>query len=292
MKRSGERAERASKTTTHAIVARDADLAIVLRRGPTRHVRLLCWNLRNDTVEGGQWLVGTVYFGACDVSPNGELFVYFARKGNRTFTGVSRPPYFTTLAFWEAELPWTGGGFFVENDHLVLGVTHAPNEGFLPPRLTVSAVWSYLAWNGNLHKPSPDTFGDAVLKTPEARQHWQIHGSRYRKPNPREGSLVLERDESPGRAGRYRLVNATVRVETVVRDLGSLDWADWAKDGTLIFGDAGRLYRQHVRRGGARKPSDPSLVADLTTQSFERIEAPEDSRRWPRAMQGAPGRKR
>ena len=268
----------ASKTTTHAIVARDADLVIVLRRGPSRHVRLLRWDLRRDEVEGGQWLMGTVTFGACSLSPKGELLVYVARKGSRTFTAVSRPPYFTALAFWESELPWTGGGFFVDDDHLVLGVTHEPNQGSLPPRLKISDIWSYLPWKGNALEPSSATFGEAVLATPAAHQHWQREGPRYRKASPRNPSLVLERDEPPGRAGSFRLVTAGARI----RELGSLDWADWAKDGTLLFGDAGRLYRRPLR--DADELSDPSLVADLTAQPFEHIEAPEEARRWPRAL--------
>jgi hypothetical protein len=290
-----ERADRGNvqpgKTTTHAIVARDADVAIVLRRGPTRHVRLLTWDLRDDTVRGGQWLVGTVHFGACGVSPDGELFVYSARKGGRTFTCVSRPPYFTALAFWEAQLPWTGGGFFVANDHAVLGVTHAPNEGSLPPRFSVSSVWSYLPWSGNKARPSPDTFGEAVLRAPEARQHWQVAGRRYRKPNPRDPSLVLERNESPGRAGPCRLVQSTGSTEAVARELGTLDWADWARDGTLVFGAAGRLHRQHVRGERAVGSPAPVLVADLTTQVFEPIVAPEAARQWPRVLL-VPGKKR
>ncbi|MCA9625634.1 MAG: hypothetical protein KC731_41715 [Myxococcales bacterium] len=156
----------ASKTTTHAIVARDADLVIVLRRGPSRHVRLLRWDLRRDEVEGGQWLMGTVTFGACSLSPKGELLVYVARKGSRTFTAVSRPPYFTALAFWESELPWTGGGFFVDDDHLVLGVTHEPNQGSLPPRLKISDIWSYLPWKGNALEPSSATFGEPSSRPP------------------------------------------------------------------------------------------------------------------------------
>jgi hypothetical protein len=79
-------------------------------------------------------------------------------------------------------------------------------------------------------------------------------------------------------------VKASSRVETVARDLGPLDWADWAKDGTLVFGEAGRLYRHLVQSGRARSSSGPSLVADLTTQSFERMETPEDSLRWPREI--------
>jgi hypothetical protein len=36
-----------------AILARNAPVAVVFRRGPTRFVRMLKWNLRNDKIEGG-----------------------------------------------------------------------------------------------------------------------------------------------------------------------------------------------------------------------------------------------
>jgi hypothetical protein len=50
-----------------------------------------------------------------------ELLVYGARKGPRTYTAISRSPYFTALAYWETVSPWTGGGFFVEDKTVVLG---------------------------------------------------------------------------------------------------------------------------------------------------------------------------
>jgi hypothetical protein len=75
----------------YAIVARDARVAVVFRRGPTRHVRMLRWDLAKDDVEPGQWLYGTVETTASALSPDGELVAYCARKRGETFTAVSRP---------------------------------------------------------------------------------------------------------------------------------------------------------------------------------------------------------
>jgi len=274
--------ESVPKTTSFGIVARNAATAIVLRRGPTRHTRLLRWDLRDDTVHAGQWLIGTVEHGACGLSPSGELFVYSARKGPRRFTAVSRPPYFTALAFWEERLPWTGGGFFAGDDHVVLGVTHPPDEGSLPRGLTVSEVWSYFPWTGNGR--SRDTFGDAISKAPEARQGWSPAGDgrRVQRANPRWRVSTLERDAPPGRAGAYRVVRATPRgTAPEVHDLGLLDWADWGHDGSLLFGRQGCLYRQRTKERFADW-SPPSLVVDLTGDRFERIVAPKHAREWPR----------
>lgn len=125
----------ASKTTTYGIVARDAPTAVILRRGPTRFTRLLRWDLRDDTVRAGQWLIGRVAPGPCGLSPDGELLIYEARKGTQTFTAVSRPPYFTALAFWEYASPWTGGGFFSANETRTSGAT-SPRTGAAQCRST------------------------------------------------------------------------------------------------------------------------------------------------------------
>ena len=184
----------ALRATTYGIVARDAPTAVVLRRGPARRVQLLRWNLRGDAVEAGQWLAGTVAAAACGLSPNGELFVYSARKGPRRFTAVSRTGYFTALAFWEERLPWGGGGFFAADDELVLAVTGQPDDGALPPGLRVTDVWSYVAWSGN--ERSTATFGEALQRTPEARHGWtwNADGRAYRKASPERAALALERE--------------------------------------------------------------------------------------------------
>jgi len=58
-----------------AILARDAPVAAVLRRGPSKQVLLVRWDLTNDTFEAGQWLKARVYERRCDLSPSGDRFI-------------------------------------------------------------------------------------------------------------------------------------------------------------------------------------------------------------------------
>ena len=106
-----------------AIVARNAATAVIFRRGPTRHVRMLKWDLRNDKIEPGQWIEARVHVERCDLSPDGELvacFVASYRRTPGTWTAISRPPYFTALAVWPKGDTYGGGGLFVSDGHFLL----------------------------------------------------------------------------------------------------------------------------------------------------------------------------
>ena len=62
----------------HVILAREASKAVVFRRGPSDQVCTLGWNLETDTFTMGQWLKGRIYEYRSDLSPDGELMIYFA----------------------------------------------------------------------------------------------------------------------------------------------------------------------------------------------------------------------
>lgn len=111
------------------VFARVAPIVVILRRGPTRWVEVIKWNTATDLFEHGQWLHGRIYAERCGLSPNGELFVYFAMRYGRvskedgyqqTFTAVSKPPYLTALALWPEGSTWGGGGHFVNDKTLRL----------------------------------------------------------------------------------------------------------------------------------------------------------------------------
>ena len=77
-----------------------------------------------------------------------------------------------------------------------------------------------------------------------------------------------------------RSSSAVVRLGTCVderrrihEDLGTLDWADWAPDGALLFGRDGCLFHQRGR--------EARLVADLDGQVFERMPPPPEGLQWP-----------
>jgi len=91
----------------HVILARDASIAVILRRGPSSWVRVILWHTDTDKFENGQWLKGRIYGERCALSPDGSLFVYFASQQHKrqadyrgTWTAISKPPYLTALALW------------------------------------------------------------------------------------------------------------------------------------------------------------------------------------------------
>ncbi|MEM7020525.1 MAG: hypothetical protein AAF512_24685, partial [Pseudomonadota bacterium] len=121
-------------TRLFCIVARSAPVAVVFRRGPTKQVQLLRWNLTNDSFVSGQWLKGRIYERRCDLSPSGDLLLYFAanyRKPYYSWTAISRPPYLTALALWPKGDIWGGGG--VMNSERWMQLNHRDSEMSLAP---------------------------------------------------------------------------------------------------------------------------------------------------------------
>jgi hypothetical protein len=109
----------------YAILARDGRSAVVFRRGPSKQVLVLRWWLEDDRLEPGQWFNGRIYERRADLSPDGDLLIYFAANWHapyETWTGVSRPPYLTALALWPKGDAWGGGGVF--DQPRVVGLNH------------------------------------------------------------------------------------------------------------------------------------------------------------------------
>lgn len=65
------------------VVAREAPVAVILRRGPSKWVQLIRWDMNNDRFEDGAWFHGRIYEHNCGLSPDGQLFVYHAAKQQR-----------------------------------------------------------------------------------------------------------------------------------------------------------------------------------------------------------------
>ena len=105
----------------HLFFATENDRAVILRQGPSKHYRMILWDRKTDKFEDGQWLRQKVYLDWCDLSPDGEHFIYFTLNGHWSdeskgaYTVVSRPPYFTALALFPEGSTWGGGGRFVDN---------------------------------------------------------------------------------------------------------------------------------------------------------------------------------
>ncbi len=68
-------------TRLSVLIAANAPVAVILRRGPKRHFRLILWDLATDTFELGQWMKGQIAL--CDVAPDGQKLLYWAAQPHR-----------------------------------------------------------------------------------------------------------------------------------------------------------------------------------------------------------------
>jgi len=129
------------------IMAQKARVAVVLKRGPSRWAQVIAWDTHRDTFTEGAWLKGRIYEDRCDLSPDGELLLYFCHGGRSrpaytdSWTGVSRLPWLHALALWPWGTTYGGGGRFTGNRELVLrtGMPLRPHPEHPGAGLTVRA---------------------------------------------------------------------------------------------------------------------------------------------------------
>ena len=122
---------------------------------------------------------GTDLRAPCDLSPSGDLPLYFAAKYKeplRSWTAISKPPFLTALAMWAKGDGWGGSGPF--DTELSIQLSHRPGEALLAEefRLKKNMRNSELnpCKNGLLTRMyfiglgNPDTFRSPVVARAEA----------------------------------------------------------------------------------------------------------------------------
>ena len=266
-------------------LARQAPVAVVLRRGPSAWARLSLWQTGTDTFAHGQWTKARIYERRSDLSADGSLFVCFARKsGGRaeadhdTWVAVSRPPWFAALALWFVGGTYCAGGFFPDPRSLWLGfAADPPDQGRLP------------AW---LSTTDPATgYTDRTPNWPERtvwlnrlrRDGWTVAAGvapeTWRRPDPtgtRTLAMTLRSDSAFATHGGPHVVEYAVESapggERV--SLGRADWADWDQRGRLVVARGGQLL--HLEPSGSWQE-----IANFNDQVPDPAPAPETARIWP-----------
>jgi hypothetical protein len=163
-------------------------------------------------------------------------------------------------------------------------------EGFNVPRtVTVSPLGQHAG------RGEDDPIWSMRLK----RDGWQLkRRGKYRmnKGDPRiwieyvekellvkqQGAWTLEmllagikETDGPWYLIEYRVVDSH---GNVVLDLGRLDWADWSRDGDLLFAKEGCLFRARMNRRTG--PARPAKLIDLSGLKFEPVEPKVEATRW------------
>ncbi|MGD0683103.1 MAG: hypothetical protein ABR990_13755 [Terracidiphilus sp.] len=277
------------------ILARNSPTAVVLRKGPSKWVQVLKWDIDTDTFEAGQWFHGRIYERRSDLSPDGSMLVYFAQKiSGRTlqdteytyaWTAVSRPPYITALALWPKGDCWHGGGLFQDNKTLILNHKSdvaKPHPNHIPHGLQV------ILKNGVYGEDDP-LFSERLQRDGwNLKQEWVVEYHGYplgyttHQPDIREkfnedGSMVIRLTrsiENHDYAEEFAVSNGDG--STLIHIEGA-SWVDWDFRGRLVFARDGKIFEGQVadsERLSARE------LADLNSATPATVRSPDWASRW------------
>lgn len=311
----GNRRSHTNIVKSHArlfvLIAHEAPVGVIFRRGPSGQVLLIKWDLDRDTFELGQWLKGRVYERRCDLSPDGELLLYFAsdqRRAMSSWTAISRPPYFTALSLWPKCNTFGGGGIFTSRTKVLLdrqeweesqiadgfSIPNWLNVGLLGRRggwedFNPSSPWSLRlqrdGWKLIQHPAkTKDEFGARMRLELDPPFTWQrAHPIRSGEFAIQMSILGIGGQNRPSVVTEHRLVGT----DGSLIQVGDSEWADWAHNGDLLFAQSGRLFRLRYKNGKFGSIEEGELMADFNDLEFRRCEAPDKAKTWPQAFQKA-----
>ena len=270
----------------HVLLARDAPTALVLRRGPTKHVCAIEWDRQRDTFTVGQWLKGRIYELRSDISPGGTHAIYFAMNGHWSsrakgaWTAISRVPYLTAVTLWAKGDCWNGGGLFVDDrrywlnngyGHTLLDDTGEVTRAEPSPYRT---RWGGECWGVYFERllrdgwtMRPEISSDASLDAAVVWEKPLWHGWHLRK-------LARAQVGPPPGKGVYYEEHELVGPREVMRH--TWEWADVDRD-RLVWADGGKLFAARITKKSAKLEDpldDVRELYDFNTMTFEAIRAP------------------
>lgn len=262
----------------HVLLARDAKVGLVIRRGPSKSVCTVLWDRKQHKFRLGQWMRGRIYERRCDLSPDGKHLIYFAMNGRwesetkGAWTAISRVPYLKAVNLFTKGDCWHGGGMFSSNREFWL------NDGYGHTELK---TFSQLRRNPDGH-PKYNFGGECltVYYNRLQRDGWMIHSAElqemmvFEKKLPKSWTLrklaFSELDAPPGRGCYWDAHELRQESTNTVLAFPEWEWADFV-DGRLVFAAEGKLC---VARLGRGKLFSEKLLYDFNNMKFEAIAAP------------------
>ena len=260
----------------HVLLAKNADIGIVFRRGPAAWWHILKWDLAKFTIESGAWLKGTLYPTRSAVSHDGKVIAYFARHGSwDTYLALSKPPWLKALCAWKTVGTWTTG-------------VHFESDGTL---CAFGALCEDQPFNGSC--PFPFKFGSTDANWNRAQEFqlimngWQPKASdvsvenfnpgpneliELSKCSPRDPKLVLNKYSEFGSC----LYSMTYSDNKEILFFDAV-WADFDRKGRLVIASAaGELKICEI--------NDSNLTtvfsSDLNSLQPTPVQAPEWAKNW------------
>ena len=264
----------------YVLLAREAPVAIIFRRGPSKRVQLLHWNTDTDTFTPGQWFHGRIYEKRCDLSPSGELLIYAARKETAythrdkeytsSWTAISKPPYLTALALWPCSSSLGGGLFFSDRKVWLNHFGHPEPH----PRHMPQGIYAYNSVG--------DVSEEVLLIRRLERDGWHRAQERqeehtpsiHEKPHPDQYATLVMTTVS-GYLPQYKY--SVRQSDGTVHFLNGAEWADWDTRGRLVLARNGGILAQEA---GAIGREPPGELISLNANTPEPLVAPDWAKVW------------
>ena len=262
----------------HVLIARNAKVGLIIRRGPSKSVCTILWNRERNTFKLGQWMRGRIYERRCDLTPDGKHLIYFAMNGRwnsqtkGSWTAISRTPYLKAVDLFGKGDCWNGGGLFLSNHEFWL------NDGCGHIELKKS---------GRLRRSldgQPEAyFGGECLTVYYnrlQRDGWVMAKNEYQgatlfeKKLPKSWMLrklaFAEIGAPPGRGCYWDAHELRHESTNTVLAFPEWEWADNV-DGRLVFAVEGQLRVAQLGRG---RLMGEKILRDFNDMKFEALVAP------------------
>ena len=241
---------------------------MVLRRGPSHKVCAIGWDRRDGTFKIGQWYRGRIYDEKCDISPDGEHWLYFALNGKTheetrgSYTVLARTPYLKALGLWPCGSTWGGGGLFSKaGDYWPFS-----DEPMIVPPEHPRASSDFLhreGWYVGPHDVSRlARDGWSLVSKPEGADAPYVHVFE----RPALASWVLRRECHT----RHEVFELRHGPSGRVIPLPDWEWADLDRE-RLVWASNGCLWSARLDASGL---ADTKLLGDFNDMVFHRTRAP------------------
>jgi hypothetical protein len=262
----------------HVLLARDAKVGLVIRRGPSKSVCTVLWNRTSNKFKLGQWMRGRIYERRSDLSPDGKYLIYFAMNGRwdsetkGSWTAISRVPYLKAVSLFAKGDCWHGGGLFLSDKEFWL------NDGYGHTELK-----SVKQLRRNVSARPPTNYGGECLTVYYnrlQRDGWVMDSKEHQGATVFEKNLpkswvlrkltFAETGAPPGRGCYWDAHELKHEPTGTLLAFGDWEWADFV-DRRLVFAVDGKLF---AARLGSGKIIGQKLLYDFNQMKFQAIPAP------------------
>ncbi len=263
-----------SSPRLYCLMAREAPVALVFRRGPGAWSHLLRWHYDEGVLEPGVWLRKRLFPEKCDLSDDGELMLYNlsgAWKGEYTvYGGISRAPWLHPLVDWDLRSTYSCGRAFVKGEP----DSHSWGE---PESIELGGRDVIVQTNGGGSSVNELRRGWELRDQPKTEERVRVYAAVLRKPSP-AGGFTLQQRVSYRYAREIQIQRGSGEF-VAIEDAA---WADWDRRGRLLIASrSGELRIEEVDAGGAR------LVVQRHDLSTLKPTVPAPAPEWARSATAA-----